>query len=62
MVKLGLNVGGEQTSQNESEAIEPRNYYLNKEVEAIFMVADKIVLFALVRTVQLFRGLRARRG
>ena len=49
MVTLGLSVGGEQTSRNESEAIEPRNYYLNEEANTVFLVAGKIVQIAMVR-------------
>lgn len=36
-------------SRNESEANEPRNYFLNEEVDAVFLVADNIMQIIMVR-------------
>jgi len=36
-------------SRNESEAIEPRNYYLNEEVDTVILVADNIMQIVMVR-------------
>ena len=36
-------------SRNESEAIEPRNNYLNEEVDTVFLVADNIMQIVMVR-------------
>jgi len=38
-------------SRNESEAIEPRNDYLNEEVDTVIMVADNIMQIIMVRFV-----------
>lgn len=45
MVTLGLSVerGTNEPSRNESEAVEPRNYYLKEEVDTVLLVADKII-------------------
>ena len=36
-------------SRNESEAIEPRNYGLNEEVDTVILVVDNIMQIDMVR-------------
>ena len=51
MVTLGLSVGRGATSRNASEAIEPRNYYLYEDADAVILVAGNIMQIVMVRFV-----------
>lgn len=43
MLDLSIGQGENEPGRNENEAIEPRNYYLDEEVDAVLLVADNIM-------------------